>query len=61
MPNKNNRTKRYQENFKQAAAEFVERNGQSVEQSAAELGVDPERFARLDEETQRPAQSLPSP
>ena len=41
MPNKNNRSKRYQETFKHAAAEFVERSGQSVEQSAAELGVDP--------------------
>jgi transposase-like protein len=41
MPNKTNRTKRYQENFKQAAAHFVERNGQSVEESAAELGLDP--------------------
>jgi transposase-like protein len=41
MPKKTNGTKRYQENFKNAAAEFVERTGQSVEQSAAELGVDP--------------------
>jgi transposase-like protein len=41
MPNKRNQPRRYQENFKQAAAEFVSRNGQSVEQSATELGVDP--------------------
>jgi transposase-like protein len=41
MPNKRNQPKRYRENFKQAAAEFVERNGRSVEQSATELGVDP--------------------
>ncbi len=40
MPNKNNRSKRYQDNFKQAAADFVERNGHNVEESAAELGVD---------------------
>lgn len=40
MPNKNNRNKRYQDNFKQAAADFVERNGHDVEHSAAELGVD---------------------
>lgn len=40
MPNKTNRTKRYRDNFKQAAAEFTERNGWSVEQSASELGVD---------------------
>jgi transposase len=41
MPKKNNRTKRYQDNFKQAAALFVERSGQTVEESAAELGLDP--------------------
>src|SRR5580658_3256070 len=41
MPNKTNRTKRYQENFKKAAAQFVEKTGQSVEESAAELGLDP--------------------
>jgi transposase-like protein len=41
MPNKNHRVRRYRDNFKQAAAEFVERNGWSVEQSATELGVDP--------------------
>jgi transposase-like protein len=40
MPNKNHRTRRYRDNFKQAAAEFVERNGWSVEQSATELGID---------------------
>ncbi len=40
MPNKNHRTRRYRDNFKQAAADFVERNGWSVEQSATELGVD---------------------
>jgi transposase-like protein len=41
MPNKNHRPRRYRDNFKQAAAEFVERNGWSVEQSATELGVPP--------------------
>lgn len=41
MSHKNNRPRRYRANFKQAAAEFVERNGHSVEHSAAELGVDP--------------------
>ena len=41
MPNKKNHPRRYEENFKHAAAEFVQRTGQSVEESAAELGVDP--------------------
>jgi transposase-like protein len=41
MPNKNNRPRRYQQNFKQAAADFVERNGRDIEHSATELGVDP--------------------
>jgi transposase-like protein len=41
MPNKKNRARHYGENFKVAAAEFVERTGQDVEHSAAELGVDP--------------------
>lgn len=41
MANKNNPPRRYQETFKHAAADFVERNGRNVEQSAAELGVDP--------------------
>jgi transposase-like protein len=41
MPHKNHRTRRYRDNFKQAAAEFVERNGWSVEESANELGIDP--------------------
>jgi len=40
MPNKTNRAKRYQDNFKRAAAQFVEKTGQSVEESAAELGLD---------------------
>ena len=38
MPNKN-RNKRYQDNFKHAAADFVQRNGHDVEHSASELGV----------------------
>lgn len=41
MPNKN-RNKSYQDNFKQAAADFVQRNGSDVEHSASELGVNPE-------------------
>jgi transposase-like protein len=41
MPNKNHRPRRYQDNYKKAAAEFVERNGWNIEQSATELGVDP--------------------
>src|SRR5277367_6708919 len=41
MPNKTNQTRRFQENYKQAAAEFVEKTGQTIEESAAELGVDP--------------------
>lgn len=49
MANKNNTPKRYQETFKHAAADFVERTGHNVEQSAAELGVDP---AELGEWTQ---------
>jgi transposase-like protein len=43
MPNKN-RNKNYQDNFKQAAADFVQRNGFNVEQSASELGVNPEEL-----------------
>ena len=43
MPNKN-RNKSYQDNFKQAAADFVQRNGFDVEQSASELGVNPEEL-----------------
>ncbi len=41
MPNKNNQSRRYPENFKRAAADFVQKNGHTVEESAAELGVDP--------------------
>jgi transposase-like protein len=31
----------YEENFKQAAVEFLKSNGHSLETAAAELGVDP--------------------
>jgi transposase-like protein len=42
MPNKRTQPRRYQENYKYAAADFMERSGQGVERSAAELGVDPD-------------------
>jgi transposase-like protein len=41
MPNRNNHSRRYPENYKHAAADFAQRNGHSVEEAAAELGVDP--------------------
>jgi transposase-like protein len=41
MPPDNNQPRHYEENFKQAAVEFLNRNGVSVEAAAAELGVDP--------------------
>jgi transposase-like protein len=39
MRNKNEGRKQYDDNFKRAAVEFVQKTGGSVEESAAELGV----------------------
>jgi transposase-like protein len=41
MPPDNLHHRQYEENFKQAAVEFLNRNGSSIEVAAAELGVDP--------------------
>jgi transposase-like protein len=57
MANKNGSTKRYDENFKSAAADFVKRNGRNVEQSAAELGVDATDLRQWTEEFGRDSKS----
>jgi transposase-like protein len=41
MAPKNGHQRQYEETFKQAAVEFLNRNGCSVEVAAAELGIDP--------------------
>ena|SRR5580704_1532619 len=41
MPDDNIPQRMYPDAFKRAAADFVERTGQNVEQSADELGIDP--------------------
>jgi len=38
---KNGHHRQYEETFKQAAVEFLSKNGTSVELAAAELGIDP--------------------
>jgi transposase len=38
---KNGHQRQYEETFKQAAVEFLSKNGSSVEVAAAELGIDP--------------------
>jgi transposase-like protein len=38
---KNGHQRQYEETFKQAAVEFLSKNGTSVEVAAAELGIDP--------------------
>jgi transposase-like protein len=41
MSLKDGHQRQYEETFKQAAVEFLSKNGTSVELAAAELGVDP--------------------
>jgi transposase-like protein len=50
-------TKHYEENFKSAAADFVQRNGRNLEQSAAELGVDAAALRQWTEEFSRASKS----
>jgi len=38
---KNSHHRQYEETFKQAAVDFLSKNGSSVEVAAAELGIDP--------------------
>ena len=40
MLSKNGRSRQYEETFKQAAVDFVSKNGSSVEVAAAELGIE---------------------
>lgn len=41
MLSKNGNQRQYEETFKQAAVDFLSKNGSSVEVAAAELGIDP--------------------
>jgi transposase len=41
MSSKYSHLRQYEDTFKQAAVEFLSKNGSSVEAAAAELGVDP--------------------
>lgn len=40
MPHRNEPRRQYDETFKRAAVEFLQRSGSSVEDAAAELGID---------------------
>jgi len=44
MPDNNMPPRLYPEAFKRAAADFAERTGQNIEQSADELGIDPSQL-----------------
>ncbi|HEX3716350.1 MAG TPA: transposase [Verrucomicrobiae bacterium] len=61
MPDKNNPPKRYRDTYKRAAVDFAQRSGHNVEQSAAELGLDPNDLREWTEEfasRSRPTKSL---
>ncbi|HEX4119990.1 MAG TPA: transposase [Verrucomicrobiae bacterium] len=60
MPDNNSPPKRYREEYKRAAADFVERSGHNLIESAAELGVDPGELREWTEKEPGPAKSSKS-
>jgi transposase-like protein len=61
MPNKNESSRQYDETFKRAAVEFLQKTGSTVEDAAAELGIpsaDLQSWSKKAAAQQRPAKNL---
>jgi len=55
MRNKNEPRKQYDENFKRAAVEFLQKTGSTVEDAAAELGIPAAELQNWSRKTSAPA------
>ena len=61
MPNKNETRRQYDETFKRAAVEYMQKTGSTVEDAAAELGIPSAELRNWNKKMasqQRPAKSL---
>jgi len=61
MPNTNQPLRQYDESYKRAAVEFLQKTGSAVEDAAAELGIsaeDLQSWSKKETAPQRPAKNL---
>ncbi len=61
MPNKNETRRQYDESFKRAAVEYMQKTGSTVEDAAAELGIPSAELRTWNKKAaapQRPAKNL---
>jgi len=61
MPNKNEPRRQYDESFKRAAVEYLQKTGSTVEDAAAELGIPSAELRNWNKKVvaqQRPAKSM---